>query len=142
MPRIVFEVQVDAPTKDVVRALTTEKGIEGWWTDEVGLPGGDGSTMTLGFPIAPLPFRLRVDEAGERRVAWTSIGEFPPHWSGTNVVWTLTATGERTTVHFAHDGWASDDGPFGSSALTWGRLMDSLKRYAETGIAAPLFRRD
>jgi uncharacterized protein YndB with AHSA1/START domain len=139
MARIVFELGIDAPVRKVAEALTTEKGIAGWWTDDVALPGGAAAAMTLGFPIAPFPFQLRVDEAGERRVAWSSVGEFPPHWAGTQVVWTLTSAGKSTTVHFVHDGWASDEGPFGSSALTWGRLMDSLKRFAETGTAAPLF---
>jgi hypothetical protein len=55
------------------------------------------------------------------------------------VLWTLTPTPAGTLVHFSHDGWASDEGPFASSALTWGRLMDTLKTYAETGVAAPLF---
>ncbi len=140
MPRIVFEVEVDAPATKLAEALTTQHGIAGWWTDDVSLAGGAGATMTLGFPIAPRPFQLRVDEADEQHVVWSSVGEFPPHWAGTQVAWTLTPAGRSTIVHFAHDGWASDEGPFGSSALTWGRLMDTLKRFAETGTAAPLFR--
>jgi len=72
-------------------------------------------------------------------VAWCSVGDFPPHWVGTKLIWALTPTREATTVHFAHEGWASDDGPFASSALTWGRLMDSLKLFAETGTPKPLF---
>jgi len=140
MTRIVFELEIAAPARQVADALATQHGIAGWWTDDVTLPDGVGATMTLGFPVAPLPFQLRVDEADERRVAWSSVGAFPPHWAGTQVIWTLTPTQEGTTVHFAHDGWASDDGPFASSALTWGRLMDSLKRFAETGTTAPLFR--
>ena len=140
MARIVFELGIDAPAKQVADALRTQDGIAGWWTDDVALTGGVGATMTLGFPVAPLPFRLRVDDASDRRVAWTSVGDFPPHWVGTEVIWTLTTAGESVMVHFAHDGWANDDGPFASSALTWGRLMDSLKQFVETGAPAPLFR--
>ncbi|MEU4295104.1 SRPBCC domain-containing protein [Kribbella sp. NPDC026596] len=141
MARIVFELEVDAPADRIVEALDTEAGIAGWWTADVGFPGGAGTTMTLGFPIAPMPFELRVDEAAPDRLSWTSVGEFPPHWVGTRVLWTLTPQpgGGSTLVHFSHDGWATDEGPFASSALTWGRLMDTLKGYAETGIAAPLF---
>ncbi len=140
MARIVFELEIDASAKEIAEALTTQAGIAGWWTDDVSLPGGVGATMTLGFPIAPLPFQLRIDKADEQQVAWTSVAEFPPHWAGTRVVWTLAQAGESTTVHFAHEGWASDQAPFGSSALTWARLMDTLKRFSETGTAAPLFR--
>jgi uncharacterized protein YndB with AHSA1/START domain len=141
MARIVFELAIDAQPRDVVEALDSERGIAGWWTRDVQFPGGAGSTMTLGFPVAPKPFELRVDEAGERRVRWTSVGEFPPHWAGTQVIWTLRpdADGKSTTVHFAHDGWASDEGPLPPAAMTWGTLMTSLKRYVETGTGTPLF---
>jgi len=97
--------------------------------------------MTLGFPIAPLPFELGVEEVDAQRVRWSSVGEFPPHWVGTEVVWTLrpSENGEATTVHFAHGGWASDEGPLPSAAMTWGMLMSSLKSYVETGKGTPLY---
>jgi len=141
MARIVFELDVEAPPRRIVEALDSEQGIAGWWTPDVQFAGGAGSTMTLGFPVAPKPFELRVDEVSEQRVAWSSVGEFPPHWAGIHVVWTLrpSANGDATTVHFAHDGWASDEGPLPNAAMTWGILMTSLKRYVETGTGTPLF---
>ncbi|MGH8823817.1 MAG: SRPBCC family protein [Jiangellaceae bacterium] len=71
-------------------------------------------------------------------VRWTSTGAFPPHWAGTTITWTLTPDQEGRLVHFRHDGWAGDDWLFPSAALTWGRLMDSLKQYVETGTGTPL----
>lgn len=140
MARIVFEIEIQAAPKEILQALDTQQGIAGWWTEDVAFPGGVGSTMTLGFPAAPAPFHLRVDEAGMRRVRWTSVGDFPPHWAGTTLTWTLTPESEGTVVHFAHDGWASDDGPFPSAALTWGQLMASLAQYVQTGQGTPLSR--
>src|SRR4051794_8597271 len=141
MARIVFELEIEAQPDRIVDALDTERGIAGWWTRDVKFPGGLGSTMTLGFPVAPRPFELRVDEVSDQRVRWSSVGEFPPHWQGTEVVWTMRQTdnGGGTTVHFAHDGWASDEGPLPNAAMTWGILMTSLKRYVETGNGTPLF---
>jgi uncharacterized protein YndB with AHSA1/START domain len=142
MARIVFETVINAPAAPIVKALDSPGGIAGWWTDDVDYAGGAGTHMSLGFPVAPLPFDLRVDEANEQQVTWTSVGEFPPHWIGTTVRWTLTAApAGGTTVRFVHDGWASDDGPFGSSALTWGQLMGTLKKYVETGERVPLFQK-
>ena len=69
---------------------------------------------------------------------WASIGDFPPHWVGTDVTWTLTPSNGATRVHFSHDGWADDGGLFPSAALTWGLLMQSLKQYVETGTGTPL----
>jgi uncharacterized protein YndB with AHSA1/START domain len=138
MSRIVFELEIEAPPSKVVEALDTEEGIKGWWTPSVVFPGGEGSTMQPSFAAAPVPFELRVDEVGDERVRWSSVGDFPPHWVGTEVVWTLTSSGTSTRVHFSHDGWANDEGPFPSSALTWGLLMASLKQYVETGAGSPL----
>lgn len=138
MARIVFETDIAAPTERIVEALSTRKGIAGWWTDDVDFPADD--RMTLGFAVAPARFELRVDQADENQVRWTSVGAFP-HWANTEIKWTLTAKDDSITVHFAHDGWASDEGPFPSSALTWGQLMGTLKDHAETGATTPLFRR-
>jgi uncharacterized protein YndB with AHSA1/START domain len=142
MARIVFELDIDAAPKEIVEALDTRRGIAGWWTEDVTFPGGLGSQMTLGFPgRAPVPFELRVDEASEQLVRWASIGDFPPHWVGTEIIWTLTPkAGSGTTVHFNHDGWASDEGALPMSAMTWGQLMGSLKAFVETGVGAPLYR--
>jgi hypothetical protein len=77
-----------------------------------------------------------------QRVRWSSVGEFPPHWQGTAVAWTLRPSDsntDATTVHFTHDGWTSDEGPLPNAAMTWGTLMTSLKRYVETGAGTPLF---
>jgi len=142
MARIVFETTIGAGSKEVFDALHSRPGIAGWWTEEVDFSGEVGSVLTLGFPhAAPMPFELRVDQASEHRVVWTSVGQFPPHWAGTRITWTLAPADGGTLVHFDHDGWASDTGPFPSAALTWGQLMTSLKSYVETGTGGPLYRR-
>jgi hypothetical protein len=84
---------------------------------------------------------LQVAEVSPGRVRWESIGDFPPHWADTEIIWTLSANPDSTTkVHFAHQGWADDSGPFPMAAFTWAHLLLMLKNYAETGQAAPLFR--
>lgn len=138
MARIVFEIPVNGSAAAIVDALNTEKGIAGWWTPTVRFAGGAGSVMRPSFAEAPVHFELTVDEVSDSTVRWTSTGAFPPHWAGTTIIWTLTPDQERTLVQFSHDGWAGDDGLFPSAALTWGRLMDSLKQYVETGTGTPL----
>src|SRR5262245_32903209 len=138
MARIVFEVQNDAPADKIVKALDTKSGIAGWWTPTVEFTGGVGSVMKPSFAQAPIPFGLTVDEVSDKRVRWRSTADFPPHWVGTTLTWTLTPSDGGTLVHFSHDGWANDQGPFPSSALTWGLLMDSLRQYVETGTGKPL----
>jgi uncharacterized protein YndB with AHSA1/START domain len=139
MARIVFEIEIEAAPEKVVEALDTEAGIAGWWTPTVTFPGGGvGSTMRPSFSMAPVPFELRVDQADGGCVRWASVGDFPPHWAGTEIIWTLAPTEAGTRVHFSHAGWADDEGLFPNAALTWGSLMHSLKQYVETGVGAPL----
>jgi len=138
MARVVFEIPINAPAAPVVQALDTQEGIAGWWTPTVRFGGGAGSVMKPSFAEALVPFELTVDEVSESAVRWSSTGAFPPHWAGTTITWTLTRDDDGTLVHFSHDGWAGDDGAFPSAALTWGRLMDSLKQYVETGTGKPL----
>ncbi len=68
MARIVFEVDLAAKPERVIEALDTQAGINGWWTEDANVPGGIGSEMTLGFPIAPARFRLKVEEVSSARV--------------------------------------------------------------------------
>lgn len=139
MARIVLETSIAASPATIVDALTTSEGIASWWTDDVDYEGGAGGSMRLGFPVAPLPFELLVERISGDAVAWRSTGEFPPHWVGTTVRWTLIPDGKGSTVHLAHDGWTSDEGPFASAAYTWAQLLGTLKRHAEIGEVNPLF---
>ena len=131
-------MDIDASPARVAEAIASETGISSWWTESVEVPADSGGVMRLGFAMAPLPFELRVDEASEQAVRWASVGDFPPHWAGTELHWALApaAEGGGTTVSFRHTGWPSDDGMFGRTAFTWGQLMLSLTAYVESGSTA------
>lgn len=137
MAESVFLVDIDAPKGTVRRALTTHDGIVGWWTDDAERSDG---VMSLGFADAPERFSLRIDTESDERVQWTSIGQFPPHWADTEIVWSLMdnpdAGGSR--VFFEHTGFAAPDPMLGHTAMTWAHLMDSLKKYSETGESDPM----
>lgn len=134
MPNIVFQFEIEAEPAHVAEAIASEDGIRGWWTDSAEVPEGTGGVIRLGFAMAPLAFELRVDERSDEAVRWASVGAFPPHWADTELRWQLAASeGGGTSVEFRHTSWPSDDGMFGATAFTWGRLMLSLKSYVETG---------
>lgn len=137
---ITFQVDIDADRAAVLAALDTHDGLTGWWTTGV---DRQDETLLFDFPQAPEPFRLRRDRADDDRVRWTSVGAFPPHWSGTVISWDLTDVpgAPGTRLVFRHTGFQEDDPGLPHSAYTWGQLMTALKRYAETGTPQPLFTR-
>ncbi|MEU6220285.1 SRPBCC domain-containing protein [Streptomyces sp. NPDC047022] len=138
MSEIAFQVDVDAERAAVHEALNTHDGLTGWWTTGV---NRKDDTLFFDFPQIPEPFRLRRDRADEDEVRWTSVGAFPPHWSGTVITWQLTDIPgtSGTRVLFRHTGWQDGDPGLPPAAYTWGQLMTRLKQYAETATPQPLF---
>ena len=141
MAEAVLLVDIAADKASIRAALSTQEGITSWWTTDANVSGGVGGRMALGFPEAPMPFDLRVDEVGDDRVRWTSVGSFPPHWEGTEVVWTIDdhPSGSGSQVFFEHRGFATADPMLGHTAYTWALLMGHLASYAQTGVADPFF---
>ncbi len=116
-------------------------GITGWWTTDAKVPTAVGERLTVGFPEAPMPFELSVDEVSDGRVRWTSVGSLPPHWEGTEIVFNIDAdpSGSGTQLFFEHRGFASADPMLGHTAYTWALLMGKLTAFAETGTPDPFF---
>ena len=137
MAEAVFLIDIAAPVDRVHEALTSHDGVVGWWTDDMVLADG---MMSLGFSDAPERFSLRVDVDSDEEVTWTSVGDFPPHWKGTRISWTLADSPEAggSRVFFEHAGFAAPDPMLGHTSMVWGNLMNSLKAYCETGNPSPM----
>lgn len=138
MSEITFQVDIAADRTRVHEALNSHDGLTGWWTTAV---NREDEILFFDFPEAPEPFRLRRDRADRDEVRWTSVGAFPPHWSGTVIAWRLSdaPAADGTRVLFRHTGWPDEDPDLPHAAYTWGMLMTRLKQYAETGTPHPLF---
>jgi hypothetical protein len=134
---VFFRFDVDAAPDKVLDAVKTTEGIKGFWTSRAEVPVEVGQTLKLEFPIAPLPFDLRLEQSDEHTVVWRTES-FPPHWVGTTVRWDAEPREGGSTISFRHAGF-SDDEEAGRVAYTWGQIMVRLKEYAETGNANPVF---
>jgi hypothetical protein len=137
MGDVLFTFDVEAGPDAVRRALTTTEGITSFWTDKAEVPAEVGGTMTVGFPDAPAPFDLVVDQSDQDTVAWRTAS-FPPQWVGTDIRWNISGGEQGSTVAFRHGSFA-DDNEEARVAFVWGQVMTQLKRYVETGIPAPVF---
>jgi hypothetical protein len=95
--------------------------------------------MTLSFPGAARTVEMRIESASEDTVMWRHLGDFPPFWVGTTVVWTLASTKGSTMVSVAHAGLAADEATLPPIAERWAQLVLRLKQHVETGARVPLF---
>lgn len=138
MAEAVFLVDIDASKNAIVEALTSQAGITSWWTVDATVTD---EALDLGFPDVPARFDLAVSGLSDDAVSWSSAGEFPPHWVGTEMTWQVTdnPAGSGSQVFFSHSGFAAPDPMLGHTSYTWAQLMGHLKEYVETGSANPFF---
>jgi uncharacterized protein YndB with AHSA1/START domain len=137
MGDVLFTFDVEAAPDAVRTALTTSEGIASFWTDRAEVPAEVGGRLELGFPDAPVPFDLVLAQAGDKMITWRTA-TFPPQWMGTEIRWEISGGDKTSTVAFRHGSFA-DETEQGLVAYVWGQVMVQLKRYVETGVAAPVF---
>jgi uncharacterized protein YndB with AHSA1/START domain len=137
MGDVLFTFDVDAEPDVVRQALTTSEGIASFWTDRADVPAEVGKTLNVGFPEAPVPFDLVLSQSDDKMITWRTA-TFPPQWVGTDIRWEISGGDGTSTVTFRH-GTFTDESEEGRVAYVWGQVMVQLKRYVETGVAAPVF---
>jgi uncharacterized protein YndB with AHSA1/START domain len=140
MADILHEITIAAPAAPVFDAVTSERGLKGWWTDDVRADAKSGTVAEFGFFGHTTVFRMRIDAlAPASEVRWTCIGG-PEDWIGTTVDFALSPGEDGgTTLSFKHGGWRQASSHFARCSTTWGLLMHRLKGYAEGKGVRPYF---
>lgn len=134
-------IEIEARPERVFDALTTEKGLSGWWTSVSSLKEPvEGATTEFRFNNGEVVFTMRVDELlSPKLVLWKCVGG-PKEWKGTRLRWEISKNKNGSTLEFTHSKWKSVDDYFRMCNSTWGELMYRLKGYAETGESNPHFK--
>jgi uncharacterized protein YndB with AHSA1/START domain len=121
-------------------ALTTQDGINGWWTSRATV-GGDrvGDRLSMSFPDAEFTWDMRVAVA-ERptTVAWDCTGG-PPGVHGTRVRWGVERVDDGVVVRFDHAGFPAVDDRFRIITVGWSQILLVLKDHLATGVRKPFF---
>lgn len=120
----------------VFRALTTEEGIKGWWTEEAERKEGVWQVSFMGEHYSELKV---VEEAIDRKVVWEGLMDDP--WKKTRIGFDFEAEGDNTTImRLCHSGFPDDTDleMIDNMNYNWGRFMFGLKTFCETGRAWPV----
>ncbi len=136
MPDILHTFTVAAPAEVVFEALTTQGGLSAWWTEQTTAESGLGARLIFDFGERYHNDMTVVDLEPHSRVAW-HVDEAHPEWVGTVITFDLERDGDVTRLRFGHRDWRETTDFFASCNFQWGRYMESLKRYCETGAGAP-----
>lgn len=136
------KVSINKPLQAVHAAITSQKGIEGWWATNTTVATEVGGVSKMKFDKEGMIFDMefRIDELKDNRVLWTCISNTNPTWVGSTISFDLNSNGNSTEVTFKHynfDAALTEEG-FGMVNQTWGHFIsNSLKSYCENGAGQP-----
>jgi len=141
------DLRIGASPATVYRALTTQQGIEGWWTATCSVSRETGGDVTVRFDRTFKTFHIdRL--VPSTLVRWRCIDarlEIPGHslrpdeWVGTVIQFSLRgdAAGGGTVLSLAHIGLLPRFDCYEICCAGWVQFLESLKQYCETGVGAP-----
>ena len=133
---ILHTFTIAAPVGVVFAALTEQRGIAAWWTEQTTAETGPGARLIVDFGERYHYALTVVDLFENERVAW-HVDEAHPEWVGTVITFDLEPDGDVTRLRFGHRDWRGAGDFYASCNFQWGRYLESLRRYCETGRGDP-----
>lgn len=126
---------IAAPMEKVFEALSTIQGLASWWT--VATTGDTELSKTIHFRFGE---HGRVDmqvrsSARPDLIRWECIGG-TTEWMGHLFSFHLDSNDGKTRVQFEQAGWKEQNEYYASCNFSWGRYMESLRQYCQTGNGA------
>jgi hypothetical protein len=120
---------------DAYQALTTIKGLSGWWTTDTRGESKLGDVIQFRFGAGGFDMEVLGLVPG-KRVEWLVV-DGPQEWIGTKVIFDLRQEGDWTLVFFKHQGWKEPVEFMHHCSTKWAVFLLSLKSMLETGKGRP-----
>lgn len=135
MKSIFHSLVIEASPDKVYEAITTQKGLSGWWTPQTTATPEVGSTATFAFD--DYVKEMKVEElVPSTKVKWLCVKAYP-EWIGTTITFELKPHAKGTALLFHHDGWKDYTAEFAGCSFDWALFLRSLKLLCETGKGLP-----
>jgi len=136
MANIRHNLIINASAKKVYDAITSEQGLKGWWTNDVTAKPEEGYINHFKFSDEYFNKMKILTLNAPFEVQWECV-DGDKEWVGTNLSFELNEKEEITTLRFSHLNWQNESEFFGFCSHHWGRYLDSLKSFCETGNGQP-----
>ena len=141
MVDIIHRVGIKAPISKVYAALSTPKGVAGWWTKDTTGTSKVGGTLEVRFQtpegkeIGGMTIEVLALEPA-KTVHWR-FKAGPEEWIGTDATFDLYQDGDQTIVLFGHRNWREAVEFTSHCSMKWATFMLSLRDLVETGRGRP-----
>ena len=122
---------INAKRSDVFKAISSIDGLANWWT--IATTGNAEKGGVLQFRFAGVGPDMKVTDITQNEsVTWECVAS-PHGWVGNTITFKLEENEGKTRVRFSHDGWKAQDDFYAICSFTWGRYMESLRQFCQTG---------
>ena len=137
MKQIIHAVHIHASPSVVYQALTTAKGLRGWWTEQVEAEERVGGVIRFTFAGDFHPQMKQTALDLNRSVRWLCVGGHA-NWQDNTFIFSLNKRDGETLLRFTQD-YAQElsDETYGTYNFNWGYYLNSLKQLCETGAGTP-----
>jgi uncharacterized protein YndB with AHSA1/START domain len=123
---------INASKEKVFEALTTIKGLSGWWTNKVSGDAKVDGVIEFRFGDFGGPDMKVKEIKPNESVTWECVGK-NDGWSGHIFTFKLDINDNKTRVRFEQSGWKETEDFYASCNFSWGRYMESLRQLCQTG---------
>src|SRR4051794_15253281 len=122
---------INSKRADVFKAISTIDGLSNWWTAQTTGDAGENQVIQFRFGNAGPDMKVTGLKNGEI-IEWECIAS-PHGWVGNKLTFSLDDNEGKTRVRFSHDGWQEQDDFYAICNFSWGRYMESLRQFCQTG---------
>jgi uncharacterized protein YndB with AHSA1/START domain len=123
---------INASKEKIFEALTTIEGLANWWTNKVNGNAKVGSVIEFRFGDFGGPDMEIKELKPNELVTWECVGG-AEDWIGHIFSFHLDTNDNKTRVRFEQSGWKETNDFYASCNFSWGRYMESLRQYCQTG---------
>ncbi len=134
MVDILHKIEAKASQQDTWKALSTTKGLAGWWTSDTRGDPSEGGIIEFYFNQHRVDMKVVEVDPG-RHVVWQVLSG-NDDWVGTKISFDISRNGDLTKVMFKHGGWRQPTEHMYHCSTKWGTFLMSLKSLLETGQGA------
>jgi uncharacterized protein YndB with AHSA1/START domain len=122
---------INASREKVFKAISTIDGLANWWTAQTTGSADKGGVIQFRFGNVGPDMKVASVKPGES-IEWECVAS-PHGWVGNKVNFSLDDNEGKTRVRFSHDGFTAQDDFYAICSFTWGRYMESLRQFCQTG---------
>jgi uncharacterized protein YndB with AHSA1/START domain len=122
---------IASPRQKVFEAISTIEGLSKWWTVQTSVDTTKDGIIQFRFGEIGPDMKVIESIFGEK-IVWECVAS-PFGRVGHTFTFMLDDNDGKTRIRFSHDGWTEQDDFHAACNFTWGRYMESLRQYCQTG---------